>query len=281
MSLRMPAIWSSSQRPISVRTVWVDGVRHAILSPDDPIVRQIRRHGHRPTTSRSCDVNCSRTYREEDDLYESDLRQCFVNLHVVVDEVENVVDSSPENTTSRIVLKSGTKASRKKKTTAPHFYSGTLKDAEPEVEVEVRLPEIQQNSLSERVLQWLDISGRVKHYQRDDTTVPASQRRKNLDQRRGSSAIVTKDRIVVKNYTLHTQQDAKDDKEKVKLVAGRKERASSSYFVDKSQSVKLFEEDCTNGQETGQSLWSPPKKPQLHIFMPSLSQDDKIEPGFD
>ncbi|XP_049855422.1 uncharacterized protein LOC126335989 [Schistocerca gregaria] len=32
----MPARWASSQRPLLVRTVWVDGARHAILSADDP-----------------------------------------------------------------------------------------------------------------------------------------------------------------------------------------------------------------------------------------------------
>lgn len=54
----MPAIWSSSERPISVRTVWVNGIRHAILTPDDPLLDVKNRQ--RPQTS-SSDAN-SKTY---------------------------------------------------------------------------------------------------------------------------------------------------------------------------------------------------------------------------
>ncbi|KAL7299143.1 hypothetical protein TKK_0007743 [Trichogramma kaykai] len=35
----MSSVWSSSEGPIFVKTVWVDGVRHAILSVDDPYLR--------------------------------------------------------------------------------------------------------------------------------------------------------------------------------------------------------------------------------------------------
>ncbi|XP_049948218.1 basic proline-rich protein-like [Schistocerca serialis cubense] len=43
----MPARWASSQRPLLVRTVWVDGARHAILSADDPAA-------HGPPAVRCC-----------------------------------------------------------------------------------------------------------------------------------------------------------------------------------------------------------------------------------
>lgn len=38
----MPSRWAASERPLFVRTVWVSGARHAILSPDDPAKDQYR-----------------------------------------------------------------------------------------------------------------------------------------------------------------------------------------------------------------------------------------------
>ncbi|BES87712.1 unnamed protein product [Nesidiocoris tenuis] len=69
----MPSRWDASTRPLFVRTVWVSGARHAILTPDDPAKDFIRC----PTTSarrrrretRSAPAKCE----------EADVQLCLTN----------------------------------------------------------------------------------------------------------------------------------------------------------------------------------------------------------
>ncbi|XP_046603433.1 uncharacterized protein LOC124296971 [Neodiprion virginianus] len=296
----MPAIWSSSERPISVRTVWVDGVRHAILSPDDPLVqshaslRTCQRS--RPTTSRS--VN----YRDQDYFPEvNDLRECLVKLRVVVDR--NDLPSAPCSGSNLLLPKdedrgatSGTPnpksprvsrgvENRKKRSDSVCTVLGDPEGGS-------RLPEIQDNSLSERVLQWLDLSGRGGDYRKDETRKSSPE---VATRRRGSSAVIPKERIIVQNYTLRTNVEEVGERNKggtpipVTRDNCRREICASpgpevpvvrSYFVDRltNSSGKNIEESMpVEGEARNkQSLWSPPRKPQLHIFMPTLSPSEKI-----
>ncbi|XP_046735865.1 uncharacterized protein LOC124405209 [Diprion similis] len=300
MSLRMPAIWSSSERPISVRTVWVDGVRHAILSPDDPLVQShasLRpRQRSRPTTSSS--VN----YRDEDYFPEvNDLRECLVKLRVVVNR--NDVPSTPcsepnlllpkdeeQSATSDFQDPKSSRVSRGTENRKKRIDSACTVLGDPESGL--RLPEIQDNSLSERVLQWLDLSGRGGDYRRNETRKSSPE---VAARRRGSSAVIPKERILVQNYTLRTNAEEAGDRIKIGAAnpvprdncrreicppPGPEVPVVRSYFVDRLTTAarKNIEESMpVEGEaQNKQSLWSPPKKPQLHIFMPTLSPSEKI-----
>lgn len=336
MSLRMPAIWSSSERPISVRTVWVDGVRHAILSADDPLVRQGGRKT-RPRTSRGSNY-ADEGYYPVDISDAEELGECFVKLHLVASlndrsEKNSAPGSLISGRNSPAGILKGKCQRRENKVEAERVFYPIGDTARPEKnpakiiispgkndrsdfcdEIDqghCKLPEIQQNSLSERVLQWLDLSGRVKEYQRTKNSAlnsskdaVGSVRKKSAPEsgfrRRGSSAvIIPKERVIVQNYTLQPGQSREKDRGKRAGGTAAEEDVCSgasqhpqrrgesdsvseippvrSYFVEKintatnDRRVSILKSQFIEGEEDAkQSLWSPPRKPQLHIFMPSL-----------
>lgn len=200
----MSPIWSSSEGPISVRTVWIDGVRHPILTHDDPILSL--KNPHRPQTTTATSKSkvypvkymCRETIRIPENL-----DSCFFNFHVIVNKKHAEIQrkyvtrrqSAPINrieTTRSLKLElSGTlkirdknEASNEAKT---HSDTSTRKNLKGNCEDSnyTRNDEdfgknyitfsddfkdncanggINCNPLSERVLRWMDMSGCVKHY---------------------------------------------------------------------------------------------------------------------
>lgn len=175
----MPAIWSSSERPISVRTVWVDGVRHAVLSKDDPVL-------HADTSRRSSKVSIVK--KSVPEKYEAcssildSLNNCFVKLRVKVGK------SRDEKRRKRVIQRQSAPCSR----SSYHHYrlinssyrqtvktpidledSGTdsvdsAKSGDIEDDDMLNLSEdLHLNLLSDRVIQWLDLSGKVGDYEKD------------------------------------------------------------------------------------------------------------------
>ncbi|XP_063624338.1 uncharacterized protein LOC134796225 [Cydia splendana] len=57
--------WQSSQRPMYVRTVWVDGFRHAILTPDDPYYTKVKRRPHSSASTTKYSRNSRLSIRDE------------------------------------------------------------------------------------------------------------------------------------------------------------------------------------------------------------------------
>lgn len=173
----MPARWQSSERPLFVRTVWVDGAHHAILSPDDPALRC--RPGSCPTVHHTAPAPPMK----------NDLGPCVLQLRVVVEQQQTSPDVPPPLSTA---------APRCRRRCRPRYHHyhhyhhqealqgpsvmvgcygrpymlqppPTSSDEEDEnagyeddswfvSEVESLL---QLNPLSERVLQWMDLAGRA------------------------------------------------------------------------------------------------------------------------
>ncbi|CAH2048799.1 unnamed protein product, partial [Iphiclides podalirius] len=162
----MPALWQSSQRPMYIRTVWVDGFRHAILTQDDPHYIELYAKRRRPHSSASInpkrksqgsrlshrsDTNC---YRNQELIVTSDRTRIGEELEIETLNLTEVQieegDISKDSTSSQC----GIKNHRSNFTTIEMMAVKTNRTAR----VQVR----DTNELSDRVLQWLDLAGKVE-----------------------------------------------------------------------------------------------------------------------
>lgn len=267
----MPAIWASSERPLFVRTVWMDGVRHAVLSPDDPVVVNPRLR-RRPRTSEEKRDLLAMRQRQMQETRLDRLNSCFMNLQVVVEK--NFPDNGNEGSPStRLVRRRSAPpctrmCAEKAGSSLLEIYVNEIDDKSDEDDRESRrslekeerivptvgetafarnpdvgralylrrgtfpaITECKQvegssdaywNPLSERVLQWLDLSGRAHDYEPEVESDEGSRyenedargrwgsavrrrrrRMRHLLRRRESSVSAERERrVAVQNYKL-------------------------------------------------------------------------------
>ncbi|KAL0111987.1 hypothetical protein PUN28_013310 [Cardiocondyla obscurior] len=326
----MPAIWASSERPLFVRTVWVDGMRHAVLSPDDPVAnpRLPRRHP-RPTMEKSFPVETQQPETRLDRL-----SSCFMNLHVVVEK--NFPDSKiPPKIVRRQSAPPCTRICDEKAASVLKVY---VNDKVDEDRVSYRILDGEResfppsesldysvgrsfhlrrdafsamteckstdrspdwNPLSERVLQWLDLSGRAQDYElespesreeartREDRRWSATRRRRHLSRPREDSAFAERDRVVVQNYNLQKsfklECEAKFSRRRLSRTKDKTEEDESvteESSGSKGRAVRAREdylenEDESRDENRSAASWTPPGRLQLHIVMPSFNSVEK------
>lgn len=331
----MPAIWASSERPLFVRTVWVDGMRHAVLSPDDPVISS-RLH-RRPRTFE--EKSFSAKHKQIETKLDR-LNSCFMNLHVVVEKnfpnnkipprivrrqsappcarmcsgktgdlLEIYVnDIDKLNEDCQILEKEEATFRSMNETTFNH--SSNIEQSQSmclqrdtfstmtECKQADRSSDAHWNPLSERVLQWLDLSGRAQDYElmeseenskKVEERWSAARRRRHISQTRENSIFAGKERIVVQNYKL--QKNCKSEcitkVTETKLARKRlfKIKDATGDKIRKEESTQLKdlvsdveEDDLKNEDEPRNDLssaWSPPGRLQLHIVMPSFNSVEK------
>lgn len=341
----MTAIWSSSERPMSVRTVWVDGVRHAILSPDDPAgisYPRVRRHSAKSTSTKKTyprlNLRC-RVDSFEDTRTRESLDSCFVNLRVVVNEraEERVAErriirrqSAPSYCNRRSTIESNSRnfiefglnqvlnytedytspasqqsprrrerntSLRKDDCLRNHSISPdnesskkSLIECDQNCRHETQEPtqktENSSNLLSERVLQWMDLSGRSVNFSSNDdkqTDTKNSFSKPKL-QRRDCNEMATKEKVVIQNFKIdtdHKSEESSTRRMRIKRQSS-KERYEKSIVnnCDKIQETHFKDdfdetENCMKLEHRKNSTRnkesSTTARPQLHIFMPDLS----------
>lgn len=334
----MPAIWASSERPLFVRTIWVDGMRHAVLSPDDPAVNtRLRRH---PRTS--AEKSFSAKHQPTETRLDR-LNTCFMNLHVVVEKnfsdsknppkivrrqsappctrmcsektgglleiYVNDIDKLDEDCENRETLEREESTFSSSETL--FHYSNVRQSLRlrrktlsgmTECKQADRSSDAQWNPLSERVLQWLDLSGRAQDYELEMGSEESSKteenrrwsavrrRRRHLSQTRESSVYAERERIAVQNYKLQKNcklecvtkvTEAKLARKRLSKIknmmesemrkdggVGSKERVESNAEEDDSKTEDQSRDDVL-------TVWSPPGRLQLHIVMPSFNSAEK------
>lgn len=305
-------------------------MRHAVLTPDDPVVNpRLRRHPRTPA-EKSFPAK-----HQQPEARLDRLNNCFMNLHVVVEK--NFPDSKiPPRFARRqsappcarmraektgglleIYMKDVGKldedrvdyqTSKNAETTFPtgeSFDYGNVgqslrlqRDAfstTMECKQADRSSDAHWNPLSERVLQWLDLSGRAQDYEletgseesprvREDRRWSA-RRRRHLSQTREGSLFAERERVVVQNYKLQKNfklecetkfaRKRQPRKDKVEEDGGRKDESVGS----KPQAAGTEEDDDlkneNESQEDRSAAWSPPGRLQLHIVMPSFNSVEK------
>lgn len=346
----MPPIWSSSERPISVKTVWVDGIRHAILSHDDPFLNiKSRKRPQTSVTKNKGYPTKFEPYKSNSENFENFLDNNFLNLRVAVEKKQpqkkleqNLIrrQSAPCSKRSSwrdsdlqmnsiLNLIKNYKQEVKYKTDYLYeedlFQSETLlslrklfdddfdkkiplekrsskssssinldsKESKSDLTESKKLEESHLNPLSERVLQWLDLSGKVRD-NKNEKVVSSKELQKLKENREvnfirkniplskhGNSASVS-----IQSYRLEEEEKEIETIKKImkrRLFKTKDSQDSVAVGEFESQCLEdLFKVDLKNTGEISkvvnsekEATWTPPGKPELHIFMPYLKSADK------
>lgn len=300
-------------------------MRHTVLSPDDPVVNpRLRRHP-RTSMEKSFPAKHQQTEARLDRL-----NSCFMNLHVVVEK--NFPDSKipprivrrqsappctrmcSEKTGGLVEIYVNDKLDEDRvncqtleneETTFPTSesfdYNSVGQSLRLQQDAVSTMTECKQadrssdwNPLSERVLQWLDLSGKAQDYEvetgseenprmREDRRWGAARRRRHLSQTREGSMLTERERVVVQNYKL--QKNFKLECE-TKFARKRLSRVRDKTEEDelrkeessKTRATSAEEDDLRNEDESRDdrsTVWSPPGRLQLHIVMPSFNSVEK------
>lgn len=324
----MPAIWSSSERPISVRTVWVDGIRHAILSPDDPLIHSKSRRRSR--------VSRNKSYSTEYQQLESRLdrlNSCFTNLQMVVSNTLTDTKTSSQmyrklsappcsrmstSTSDTSILESLLNDNRKMKKKY-RCHKGAKEDTdlfadkrvlkndicgkkitESEPDFTLDITECRQtegtsdtfwNPLFERVLQWLDMSGRTQSCKNDfeDNFIERSSDEERQKWNPTKTRIPrlkrdffdARERITIRNYKLHKEHNSERFKEENKTMRNRlpKIKSTREQFQEFNETLNSAKTPAKSDEEglkhevkgkDSSTIWCPPGRLKIHIVMPSL-----------
>ncbi|XP_053609609.1 uncharacterized protein LOC128674761 [Plodia interpunctella] len=161
----MPALWQSSQRPMYVRTVWVDGFRHAILSHDDPYVLKAKKR--RPHSSASTSfIRTSRLSHQSDQgvrkinfLIRSDRSKIQIRPEKSREyniERLNLTDVDPESEDELLI-----KASPQPLNEFESCKSDNSNMKNYRLNRTARNEAKPNSELSDRVFQWLDLAGKI------------------------------------------------------------------------------------------------------------------------
>ena len=323
----MPAIWASSERPLFVRTVWVDGMRHAVLTPDDPVVNSRLRRHQRVSMEKSFPTKHQQVETRLDRL-----NNCFMNLHVVVEKnfPDNKIpprivrrQSAPPctricNEKNRGLLeiyvngvdkldedRENYEKLENEETTSESFDCNSNVGQSLHLQRDVfsvmteykqadRSSDAHCNPLSERVLQWLDLSGRAQDYELETEENPrirehrrwsVARRRRHLSQTREGSVITEKERIVVQNYKLQKnfklECETKFARKRLSRMKDKMEEdgVRKEESIDLKEQTRIMEEDNLSNEDESRddrsATWSPAGRLQLHIVMPNFSSVEK------
>lgn len=294
----MPPIWSSSERPITVRTVWVDGIRHAILSHDDPFLN-IKSRRRQQTL-----VTKEKIYPLKYEQYNSNsegLDNCFLKLRLVVEKSEkNPKDNfirtqsapcskkSSLNNIPRLsrnqtnfsyedIFQSDINSSVRKTIDTIFDKDINSKNQFNKSKIAFNSPRAEEknhlNPLSEKVLQWLDISRKV---QNDDKEESSDDNLETMDfnRRRNYRRRDNLVSIPIQSYKLEEteKEDEKLRRMKKKHFGMKQTSQDSIDSIDDNfhKEVIPSEEIETNRNVERKIIWCPPGKVQLHIFLPSF-----------
>lgn len=332
----MPAIWSSSERPISVRTIWVDGIRHAILSPDDPLIHSESRRRSR--------ISRNKTYSTEYQQLESRLdrlNSCFTNLQMVVKKnlSETKTTSSPMyrklsappcsristsisdnsiiesllNDNKKIKKKYGCYKAVKENSNFiidNHLFKNNIdreKTSESEPNFKLNITECRNieetsdvfwNPLFERVLQWLDFSGRTQNFMNDfedhptEKIIDEEKQKWSLTKRRmphlKCDYFEEKERITMRNYKLRKESNLENFKREenkitqsqfLKIKNTKEEIQEFNETLNSGETfIKSNEEELENRmkEKVSSTIMSSPGRLKLHIVIPNLTYKENM-----
>lgn len=332
----MPAIWSSSERPISVRTIWVDGIRHAILSPDDPLIHSESRRRSR--------ISRNKTYSTEYQQLESRLdrlNSCFTNLQMVVKKnlSETKTTSSPMyrklsappcsristsisdnsiiesllNDNKKIKKRYGCYKAVKENSNFiidNHLFKNNIdreKTSESEPNFKLNITECRNieetsdvfwNPLFERVLQWLDFSGRTQNFMNDfedhptEKIIDEEKQKWSLTKRRmphlKCDYFEEKERITMRNYKLRKESNLENFKREenkitqsrfLKIKNTKEEIQEFNETLNSGETfIKSNEEELENRmkEKVSSTIMSSPGRLKLHIVIPNLAYKENM-----
>lgn len=236
----MPAIWSSSERPMRVPTVWVNGIRHAILSQDDP---HRLKHRTRPQTSVPKEKMYPINYLRYAKQAPENLSSCFLKLRIVMNNPKKDLMTEPRGQSAP--AGSSTRQNGKAENQLCEIVQ-LMRNYEDDFTI-VESAEDNEDSLSNRVIQWLNLCGK-------DINCGAQIRDKS------------------------TYDERQECELKKKILQERAILLKREISQSESKGSLQFNADAKLRRETIASpRWAPNRKPQLHIFIPKLNASSSLE----
>lgn len=165
----MPALWQSSQRPMYIRTVWVDGFRHAILTQDDPHFLKLCAKRRRPHSSASsAKSTLSRNIRSSLS-HRDDLTDCLRKINFVIrnkkvpervePHIEKLNLTDVENCEDDFIIKASPQPLCDINSFRLNLEADNMRAVKSNRTARAEAKE--NTELSDRVLQWLDLAGKV------------------------------------------------------------------------------------------------------------------------
>lgn len=166
-------LWQSSQRPMYVRTVWVGGFRHAILTHDDPYLLKLHSKRRRPNSSASCATTTNKSSRLSH--HTDDLQDCLRKLNLVITSGKSRINQRPNTSYDNIekLNLNGVNQDFDDELivkASPQTLNDTNRSSYDSLNINMRnlranktaRTDVKDNTeLSERVLQWLDLAGKI------------------------------------------------------------------------------------------------------------------------
>ncbi|CAG5045398.1 unnamed protein product [Parnassius apollo] len=161
----MPALWQASQRPMYIRTVWIDGFRHAILTHDDPHYIELNAKRRRPHSSAS--INPKRKAQSSRLSHHSD-SSCLRKLDLIIKSDRIITAQDPDIEKLNLTEVEVDDDYVLKTSPRPHCNTDNFQSKTESVDMKAvksnrtaRTNVRENTELSDRVLQWLDLAGKV------------------------------------------------------------------------------------------------------------------------
>ncbi|XP_059487525.1 uncharacterized protein LOC132203638 [Neocloeon triangulifer] len=296
----MPALvqrarWETSQRPLFVKTVWQNGVRHAILSKDDPLFAK-----NEPAPNRFSKILLSQSAPEVPAPMRprpSELERCLMKLQLVLASEPKVaiisekkrspdfpspeeevfpllpVEAEEEPCPKRIVLEElETSSSETSSASESENKENQCEDEEDAEEFDLPnynnwLPDL--NPLSERVLQWLEREAKRNRPRVVDLRTLKRAQKSPMSRPSTQSSPLKQPRIRVKRKLPAKWSSKLGNNETLaitaqsvprKLAAGLKPVITVTP-VKSSPSIHWANDQQSRG------------RPQLHVFIPRIDSD--------
>lgn len=296
--------WESSQRPLFVRNVYVNGSRHAVLTKSDPNFKisrnttpqKSRRSSYAPSTNQPT----PRKYQQQDVTKE--LKNCIIKLQIVINN-DNKITKKVE---LPIIKKSATKClkrsisfidtssefdsfirARLQKTdevlTKEFKYTDKIKEELKKPPPQPPTPIPEKNTLSERVLQWLDLA------QANNIQIKINKINKKEENKKVKKVIKEKvePKEVIKNeiniFPYKCDYQPKQCYAKMQRTNATGSRVCYRTFhrnsMDENTSEASFGSLDSSKMTEDSELNLPASKRQLHIFMPNLPKKNLTDDG--
>ncbi|KOB75075.1 Uncharacterized protein OBRU01_08134 [Operophtera brumata] len=160
----MPALWQSSQRPMYIRTVWVDGFRHAILTQDDPyLLKLAKRRRPNSSSSFSSTKNTNSRLSHHEDKNQRKLDLVVKSGKSIItkrpksshEEVEKLnLSDIDQDSDEELMVKASPQVLNE---SGRHIIDMNNYRANKTARTDTK----ENTELSNRVLQWLDLAGKV------------------------------------------------------------------------------------------------------------------------
>ncbi|OWR43041.1 hypothetical protein KGM_207697 [Danaus plexippus plexippus] len=178
----MPALWQSSQRPMYVRTIWVDGFRHVILTHDDPHYIKLCTKRSRPNSSASyakTNRNIPSSLSHQEVLGECLRKFSFIRNdrheeNTRIPHIEKLNLSDVDDLNEDLIVKASPQPFCEIKNIQLNLEADNMRAVKSN---RTSRTEVKENTdLSDRVLQWLDLAGKESLLTQENMERMAQQR---------------------------------------------------------------------------------------------------------